>query len=555
MTPAWRAKSLRYRLHRLTARKFAYGVLRLIFRMPFYRLTLLGRRSRTLVARPPDPWPGNAARGNAIMRGEFHLAGTLVRVPRTPWSPGAASEDWFAELHGFNWLRDLRALGGDRARNRATELLREWVTVNRRWRPLAWRADVLANRLYNWLGYAEYALTGADEEVRAQVYASLSDQARHLARVIIVGTSGSDRLLAIKGLICAGACLPGGRRRVERGLRLLETELARQILADGGHIERSPTAQLAALRHLIDIRAMLKETQREVPAFLQSAIDRMAPMLRFFRHGDGGLALFNNSNEDEGWLIDMTLTQADARGKPLDSAPHTGFQRLTANRTLLIVDTGTPAPEAFDAHAHAGTLSFEMSVGKERLIVNCGAYSGNRSDWRRVQRTTAAHSTLTVDDVNSAEIVGDQGLGTRPETVDAERKLADGNNWVNAHHDGYAISLKLQHQRRLYLCADGNDVRGEDTLSGKGSHRFAVRFHLHPTVKASQVQDESSVLLRLAGGSGWRLRATGGVMRLQESIYLGVKGEVRRTEQIVVTGATQNGNAQVRWALGRMSNR
>ena len=103
------------------------------------------------------------------------------------------------------------------------------------------------------------------------------------------------------------------------------------------------------------------------------------------------------------------------------------------------------------------------------------------------------------------------------------------------------------------MSASGTDVRGEDTLEGEGDHKFTIRFHLHPSVKASMVKDGASVLLRLPDKSGWRMRCSGGVASLQESIYLGDGHEARRTEQIVISGASTRGSAQVKWALSRLT--
>ena len=110
------------------------------------------------------------------------------------------------------------------------------------------------------------------------------------------------------------------------------------------------------------------------------------------------------------------------------------------------------------------------------------------------------------------------------------------------------------HRRRLYLAANGGDLRGEDSLAGAGQRKFAVRFHLHPTVTASLAQDGESVLLRLGDGGGWRFRASGGATGLQESVYLGLEGETRRTNQIVVSGAALNGEALVKWAITQTNN-
>ena len=180
-------------------------------------------------------------------------------------------------------------------------------------------------------------------------------------------------LTALKGLIAAAVALPEQAAFLTRALRFLPQEIARQVLADGCHAERSPAAQLAALQDLVEIRALLQAAQAQPPASLASAIERMAPALRSMRHGDGGLALFNGSREDHSALIELVLAQAGRSGRSPSSLTEGGFQRLQAGRSVLIVDCGRPPPPGVDRMAHAGTLSMELSIGRERLIVNCGA--------------------------------------------------------------------------------------------------------------------------------------------------------------------------------------
>ena len=552
MGPLQALHRARFALRQLTPRRLAYMAAMLWFNGVFYHRTLGGRRSRGLAFAPQESWPGDARRGAAILKEEYAFAGHAETEPADLWRAGSATDDWLAELHSFDWLRDVRAVGGDAARRRARDLVMEWLEREDRWRPVAWRPDVLAQRLANWLTYAEY-LFPSDEPTDARpLLGSLTRQTRHLRRVVPLLDPGVERLMVLRGLVYTGVCVAEQARHLPRWLDLLAKEVDAQVATDGGHLSRSPAVQFAILRHLVELRTLLRESGIETPQAVQNAIDRMAPMVRFFRHGDGGLALFNDTNEDENWLIDVVLTRAEARGKPLAEAPHVGFQRMSANRTLVIMDAGLVAPPGFDAHAHAGTLSFEMSVGRQRLIVNCGAYAGTREDWRVAQRTTAAHSTVTIDDLNSAEILGGKLIGLRPRLAKVARREADGNFWIDAGVAEYGGFAGLGHRRRLYLSSSGGDLRGEDTLVGKGSHRFSVRFHLHPSVTASLAQNAESVLLRLGDGGGWRLRASGGVTGLQESVYLGLRGEPRRTEQVVITGAMQGGEAQVKWALTRL---
>jgi uncharacterized heparinase superfamily protein len=276
----------------------------------------------------------------------------------------------------------------------------------------------------------------------------------------------------------------------------------------------------------------------------------MAPMLRFFRHGDRRLALFNGALEEDGVLIDLVLTRSESKGRAPAQAPDSGFHRLVAEKALVIVDTGAPPPPGFDEEAHAGTLSFELSHERERIIVNCGGYRGAKANWRRVARTSAAHSVLVVADTNSTEIREDGTLGRVPGSVTCEHHEDGGRQWIMGGHDGYRERFGLTYARQMFLAANGEDLRGEDRLSGLPGARFAVRFHLHPAVQASLVEDGGSALLRLPSGSIWRLRSAGAEISLGESIYLG-SGEARKTQQVVLSGSVPPEGASVRWAIRR----
>lgn len=537
--------------HRDAFTRLRQGVQSLTYGNPLYAFTLGGRVPTALSVVPADPWPGDSAAGQQIIAGTYRFGGQTIQSEVPIWQPVGAQAGWLAAMHGFEWLRDLRAVGSDAARRQARTLVLSWIEHYAGWNGVAWAPEIMGLRLANWIGLHDFFCQSADDEFRVAVFDSMARQAKHLARVLPGGIEGAPLLLALKGLIYCGLCLPGSEGRLGQAMRLLERELPRQILPDGGHVERSPSVQLLVLRHLVDLRAALRAARREVPESLQHALDRMTPALRFFRHGDGGLALFNASQEEDPTFIDTVLSQADARGRPLKSAPHSGFERLVAGRSIVIMDTGRPSPGGLDNNAYAGTLSFEMSVGRERLIVNCGAHANPIGPWRAALAASAAHSTVTLNDTNSSEVFEEGGLGRKPARVVCERIESDGAILVEASHDGYQKTLGAIHRRRLYLSDNGEDLRGEELIDAPAGVSFAVRFHLDPAVQASIVQGGGAALLRLPGGAGWRLRAGSGTLELAESVYLGNGEEPRRTTQIVIAGETQDGLTTVKWALRR----
>jgi uncharacterized heparinase superfamily protein len=494
-----------------------------------------------------DPWPGDAARGANLLKGELDVMGTLAVL-----RPGALAEGTpplvRAAAHGFTWLRDLRALGTDAARMRARTLVAEWITDPPS-DELVHRPDVAGARIAAWLGHYDFFAASADDGFRQKLMSRLVADARSLAASLPPEELDARALTAVKGLIAAAVALPEHAAFLTRALRVLPQELARQVLPDGCHAERSPAAMLSALQDLTEIRALLQSAQAQPPASLAGAVERMASALRALRHGDGGLALFNGTKEGMGPLVDAVLSQAGRTGRAPMVLADGGYQRLQAGRTVLIMDCGVPAPPRLDRFAHAGTLAFELSVGRDRMIVNCGAAPAAGPEWRDATRATAAHSTLVIADTSSSELRAD-GLGRRPERVDAQRQEASGAHWLDASHDGYMKPFGAVHRRRLYMADSGEDLRGEDLVEASSPQPYAVRFHLHPDVDASLQQDNEAVLLRLPGGSGWRLRADGARIAIEESIYLGGP-EPRRGEQVVLTGF-QDGPQMVKWAITRL---
>ena len=519
-------------------------------RRAFARLPSLRMASAPDVPALPvrDPWPGDAARGAQLLMGTLARGGGTRALQPGGWTDPAGAPLLRVAANDFTWLRDLRALGNQEAILRARILISDWIATGSA-DPLAQRPDVAGARIAAWLGHYDFFGASADDAFRQRMMARLLADARGLSAALPTEEIDSRALTALKGLLAAAVAMPEHGGFLLRAQRFLPQELARQILPDGSQAERSPAALLAALQDLTEIRALLQSAQAAPPAALAGAIERVSGALRTLRHGDGGLALFNGSREEVPGLIDLALTQAGRLGRAQAQLPDGGFHRLAAGRSLVIADCGAPPPPGLDRRAHAGTLSFEMSVGRERLIVNCGAFPAGGAEWRDAVRRTAAHSTLALGDASSSEIAP-EGLGRRPGRVEAQRQEANGAHWLEASHDGFAREFGAMHLRRLYLAESGEDLRGEDVVEAPTGQGFAIRFHLHPAVTASAQQDGAAVLLRLPGGGGWRLRADGAAVAVEESIYLG--GETpRRSEQVVLRGA-QDGPQHVKWAISRV---
>jgi uncharacterized heparinase superfamily protein len=301
------------------------------------------------------------------------------------------------------------------------------------------------------------------------------------------------------------------------------------------------------------------------PQALLNAIDRMMPMLRFFRHSDGTFARFNGMGATPADLLMTLLAYDETRGAPLSYAPHSAYQRLEAGGSVLIMDTGRAPPMDMSLEAHAGCLSFEFSSPKQSLIVvNCGMPTTARDDWRQHARATAAHSTVTFNNTSSADFVesaafrrvlgGTPMLGG-PQHVSVSRENHENAIVLHASHDGYAEPYGIVHERTLILANDGTRLEGEDIfLAADGEaqirtsrDQYAVRFHLHPSVRANKLSDGAGVMLTMPNKEVWIFNVhEGQPLELEDSAYLAGRDGPRRTAQIVIYGQARR-TPRVSW--------
>ncbi|MGX1102850.1 MULTISPECIES: heparinase II/III family protein [Bradyrhizobium] len=526
-----------------------------------------GRTDRLIIA-PHDLRTADATRAAEIYAGRFVFAGKIVTCHgRSIFDLEPPSEDWEAALLGFGWLRHLRAADTALTRANARSLVDDWISNQARKRPLERRADVRARRVISLLSQAPLVLGDTDGKFYRKYLRGLAREIRYL-RHATLDNDGVPRLQVLIALCYASLCLANQARNIKSATRKLSDELQRQILPDGGHISRNPGALVELLSDLLPLRQTFAARNIAPPPALLNAIDRMMPMLRFFRHGDGSFALFNGMSTAPSDLVATLLAYDDTRGVPMASMPHTGFQRLDAGNTALIIDTGPPPPASVSQDAHAGCLSFELSSGVSRIVVNCGMPSTGRDNWRPFARSTAAHSTLTYRDASSCQFVELSAMKrllrgapitSGPSNVESYREAVPDGDVLTASHDGYLSRFGVIHRRVLMVAQDGTRLEGEDSLSPapggriKGSEAdFALRFHLHPSVKASRLSDARGVMLVLPNRDVWTFEAMDDKVDLEDSVFLAGNDGPRRTSQIVIRqDARQAGT--IRWSFVRSS--
>lgn len=517
--------------------------------------------------RPPvGAWAGVATRPVSLLGPEtFRFLNATHRVEGpAAWNDPARDKLWLYNLHYFD---DLHAADAAVRTHWHQALLQRWVAENPPGRGNGWEPYPTSLRMVNWI---KWALAG--NALPPECVQSLAVQARWLSRRLEHHLLGNHLFANAKALAFAGAFFVGdeAERWRAHGRRLLLRELGEQILPDGGHFERSPMYHAILLEDVLDLIALAEAypgtTDAATLALYRDRAAAMTDWLQVMCHPDGEIAFFN----DAAFGIAPTLAELVEYGRRLDLAPtlqharvgrtlaatqptwlrDSGYVRLQAGPAVALLDVAPIGPDYLPGHAHADTLSFELSLFGQRVIVNGGTSCYGSGPERLAERGTAAHSTVQIDGVDSSEVWGGFRVARRARPWAVRVEPGDPCR-VSAAHDGYCrLPGRPIHRRIWELSATGLTVT--DRIDGACEAAIA-RFHLHPDIEV-EVEVEGSAgagQLRLPGGQTIRWWISGGTARLvadrwQPQFGLSVAS---RCLELQLTAAS--GHLDLTWTEGR----
>lgn len=538
--------------------------LRTVWAGPLFRWRFSGFHPQEILFSPVDLHLADASIAHEFYHGRFPLAGRVVHTGTySPFAVEAPTAQWETALHNFSWLKHMDAAQTAIAFAHARSLLSAWIdSTNYKTGGIPWRGEVVGKRITAWICHAPMLLGGASDSFRKRFLRSLGFQVRFLRTAIARMENNENRLTADIALAFAALTLPMSEKRKIITRKNLEVSLAKQILPDGGHISRNPAVILDLLTELISLRHAYSGGNETPPHGVITAIERMLPALRFFMHRDATLARFNGVGPILPERLTTVLQLDETDGGLFTYAPHSGYQRLAKGETTIIADTGAIPPRAASAHADAGCLAFEMSSGTHRFIINCGIDPFGPKDYTMVGRSTAAHSTATINDTSSCRFKTkhDQTrIISGPDKVKIEPINAEGRCGFIASHNGYAARFGLMHERGLALSAKGDIIDGydhfftpgEEKLSANARDQVAIRFHLHPDVEVSH-QGSGELYLEIKGGDIWTFSSPDIPPQLEDSIDLANLNGPQRCRQIVLH-LRPSLKARARWRLKRIS--
>ena len=513
-------------------------IFKIFFKTPIYNFLINKNISTDVHNILSDPWEGDSNSGYSILKGYITFFNETISFEKSVWEKNDASKIWKKELHSFVWVSDLRAIGSNESRVFVRQVITDWIKRYNYFHELEWDNHITAKRICSLFGNFNFFFYSADEKFQNTLLKSLCKQANHLIRCKLEFTCGIERIFVLKALILVTLNFKIFDKFHNSFMKLLLKEIALQIDKDGCHYSKAPSKHLLFLKNLLDVKNYLAESKIKIPTELVLIISKMACVTKFFKMSNGLLTNFNNSTPFKRFSINQILMRSNSKIKVPQSLEISGFKKISKNKINLIMDCGNPVPE----DTCAGSLSFEFSFGKSQIIVNCGAPYIYNKKWTEAMKSTAAHSTLSIDNINSSDIFYEVGKkNSRLAKVWSSRKYDNNCYWIDSAHSGYKNLFGIIHARKIHIDTNSKLLRGQDVLSQVTKNysfvakKYFLRFHLHPSIEVSATGSKKKAILRLPDGCGWEFICSESKIKILESIYLGERQKIYKTNHILIS--------------------
>ena len=478
---------------------------------------LVYRPGITLEAPPPlrslsGAWHTACERSSLMLDANtfrfLNVTGSLQSV--ADWDDPGRLRHWRYNLHYFD---DLNAHGASARAGWHNALISRWIEDNRPGIGTGWEPYPTSLRIVNWIKWTWCRKAQGVGGLDARALDSLACQVRWLSRNMEVHLLGNHLWANAKALVFAGAFFDGPEagRWLKNGLALLERELHEQILLDGGHFERSPMYHAIVLEDVLDVINLASVApdcfSTAFPQRLRIVAADMLHWLRVMSHPDGGIALFNDAAFEiapdhealAGYAARLGVPFKTQALKAVEALPDSGYIRLQNDRAVVICDIALVGPDYLPGHAHADTLSFELSLDGQRVLVNGGTSTYEPDAERQRQRSSPAHNTVTVDGMDSSEVWGGFRVARRARVFAQSWGVDGARLWLQAAHDGYRrLPGKIVHHRRWVLENTGLAI--EDNLQGDFT-TATTEWHLYPGLEAKK-GDDGSIIVSAASAAG-----------------------------------------------------
>ena len=462
------------------------------------------------------------------------------------WANKDLTEKDHENLHSFFWLFSLDLKS---SKESTRSVISNWIEENQNYNKKNWRADILSKRIIAWISNSKLTYEDSDEIYKNKFNIIIQKQINHLINEIEISKGLNDKMIGCASIILAGLSFKEKEKYLNFGFSLLKKII--NFSFDNKSFPKSRNIRQLNfyLKYFVLIREWLKESQNDVPEYLDEIIYYLGQSYSILSQGIEKNFLFNGNHETKNSDFDNYLNSHGYKFKN-DSFETGGYIVLKNKKIMLAMDVGSSPEKKFSQDYQCGALSFEIISNNNKLVCNSGYFQKIKHKLNGISKSTANHSTLIIDNhssckINSTKAEIDNVLKTLKKNVVMEK-----NYWnISASHDGYSKRYGIIHERKIEFFPEKNKFIGQDKLLKKKnfkSSNFEIRFHLEPNVKIMKTQDGKSILIDIEN-EGWKFTSEGNTIDVETGLYFGKKNSYTENQNFFISGVTRNEEQNINW--------
>tara|TARA_B110000008_G_scaffold273820_1_gene308680 strand:+ start:4 stop:1635 length:1632 start_codon:yes stop_codon:yes gene_type:complete len=474
-------------------------------------------------------------------------------VLKNIWDNKNLKKKDYKNLNSFFWLfsLDLKSSKKD-----TQSVILQWIEKNHRYNSKSWEFDIVAKRIIAWTSNSRLTYEDSDSDYKNNFNGIIKKQINHLINEITRSEWVDDKMIGCAAIILTGLSYQDKDNHLKTGLGLLKRIIKSSFDNDGFPKSRNIRQLCFYLKYFILIREWFKESQSEIPDFINENIYYLGQAYAFTCQNNKKDLLFNGNHETNNVDFDLYLKKLGYSFKN-QSNELGGYAILNNKKTSLIMDVGSSPDKKFSSNYQAGALSFEIISNGKKLICNSGYFQNHNHQLNELSKSSAIHSTLILDDSSSCKFNKNKNKGSkisRGLRILKKNIVFEKNYWkINASHDGYLKQYGIICDREIEFYPEKIKFVGHDKLISKNdikNLKFEIRFHLEPNIKIMKTQDNKSILIDL-DGEGWKFNSNSN-MNIDNGIYFGRKDSFVDNQNIVISGMTNDKNQTIKWEITKL---
>ena len=482
-------------------------------------------------------------------------------TPELLWRTSTNDKLEFENLHSFLWLTGL-----DRKNSKiiTKDIINSWINIFFNYDPNTWEMEIVARRIIAWSSNMDLTLENSDKVYKEKFFLSLIKQSNFLLKNLKNLFYEPSKIICCAAIILSGIIFKENDLNFKVGIKELEKVVKNYFDENGFPKSRNPEEVFICIKYLILIREWFKEAQKPIPDFLNEIIHKCGNCYAILSCSNKQFPLFNGATEIN--YKDYDIFLKNLKYKFINKSYEIGnLIKIKKKKFEFFIDCGDPPPNNFAKYYQAGCLAFELISNKQKVICNSGYGKYLSPKLTSLSRSTAAHSTLYIDDTSSCIFQKNKSINKVYGNTLVEKLKVINKNYTEdkdfytiiASHNGYEKKFGYIHTRSIRISKKEDKIFGKDELkktkNNLNSLIYFVRFHIYPDTKIVKTKAGNSILISLPNREGWLLHSKTNSFEIEKNIFLGNKNKIINNESVFISGNTNEEIISIKWNIERVS--